>query len=236
MNNIFRFIKNIFADPTPMRFVFIMTYGRSGSTLLQKILNSSDGVCIRGENMDVFLHLAKSWAIFDTNTEMQKLRLSKTVHNDDNPWYGMHLTDGARYGQSLADLFVREVLCPPEGTRISGFKEIRWHNEPEWFEMRMEFIKRFFPGAKFIINTRNHEGVAASGWWKNSSRDQVFAKLQESEKLLMDWMHRHQDICSHVHYDDYTQNIELLRPAHDLLGLKFDPQRISQAMAVRLQH
>lgn len=224
------------ADTTPMRFVFVMTYGRSGSTLLQKILNSSDGVCIRGENMDVLLHLAKSWSIFDSNAEMQKLRRSKTVHHDGNPWYGMHLTDGARYGQGLADMFVREVLCPPEGTQISGFKEIRWHNEPDWFEQRMEFLKRFFPGARFIVNTRNHEGVANSGWWKTCSRDKVFAKLQEAENLLMDWAQRHQDICCHVHYDDYTRNIELLRPAYRLIGLDYDPQRIAEAMAIRLQH
>lgn len=224
------------AKSTPMRFVFIVTYGRSGSTLLQKILNSADGVCIRGENKDVLLHLAKSWAIFDTDVEMQKLRKSDTVHLDGNPWYGMHLTDGARFGQGLADLFVREVLCPPEGTRISGFKEIRWHYDPDWFDMRMEFLKRFFPGARFIINTRNHADVIKSSWWKTYKEENVLRELQDSEALMMGWMQSHQDICCHVHHDDYIRNIELLRPAHELIGLDFDPQRIAEAMAIRLQH
>ncbi|WBU55371.1 sulfotransferase [Paracoccus sp. SCSIO 75233] len=219
-----------------MRFVFIVSYGRSGSTLLQKILNSSDGVCIRGENKDVLLHLAKAWAIFDEDIEMQKLRKSKTVPHDGNPWYGMHLTDGPRFGQGLADLFTQEVLCPPEGTRISGFKEIRWSNEPDWFEMRMAFLKRFFPGARFIINTRSHEGVANSGWWQNYDRADVFTQLRQAEDLLMSWMHRHQEISCHVHYDDYIRNIELLRPPYEMIGLDFDPQRIASAMEVRLKH
>ena len=35
-------------------FVFVVTYGRSGSTLLQTVLQSIDGYFIRGENTGKF--------------------------------------------------------------------------------------------------------------------------------------------------------------------------------------
>ena len=41
-------------------FVFVVTYGRSGSTLLQNVLNTIPGYCIRGENANTLAHLAKA--------------------------------------------------------------------------------------------------------------------------------------------------------------------------------
>jgi hypothetical protein len=43
----------------PARFpnIFVVTYGRSGSTLLQGVLNGIPGFLIRGENKDIVGHL-----------------------------------------------------------------------------------------------------------------------------------------------------------------------------------
>lgn len=224
------------AGSAPLRFVFIVSYGRSGSTLLQRILNSADGVCIRGENKDLFLHLVKAWVMFDTDPELRNLRRSPTVPHPDNPWYGMHLTDSTRFGRSLAELFIRELLCPPEGTLVSGFKEIRWGNEPELFESRMEFLKTFFPGARFIINTRNHADVARSGWWGTMPPEKVMPSLRAAEEMFLDWQARHPDISHHLHFNDYVKDIDKLKPAFDLAGLPFDPQRIRDVLKIRLQH
>jgi hypothetical protein len=38
-------------------YVFIVTYGRSGSTLLQGVLNSIPGYLVRGENRQALRHL-----------------------------------------------------------------------------------------------------------------------------------------------------------------------------------
>ena len=38
-------------------YIFIVTYGRSGSTLLQGILNSIPGYLVRGENRQALRHL-----------------------------------------------------------------------------------------------------------------------------------------------------------------------------------
>ena len=38
-------------------YLFVLTYGRSGSTLLQGILNSIPGYLVRGENRQILFHL-----------------------------------------------------------------------------------------------------------------------------------------------------------------------------------
>ncbi len=43
--------------PEGLGYLFIVTYGRSGSTLLQGILNSIPGYLIRGENRAALFHL-----------------------------------------------------------------------------------------------------------------------------------------------------------------------------------
>lgn len=54
-----------------MRFnhILIITYGRSGSTLLMSLLNTVDGVLIAGENYNVCLHLFRAYkALLNSNT------------------------------------------------------------------------------------------------------------------------------------------------------------------------
>ena len=43
------------------RFLFVVTYGRSGSTLVQGLLNAMPGVLVRGENNLFVLPLFRSW-------------------------------------------------------------------------------------------------------------------------------------------------------------------------------
>ena len=40
--------------------IIIVTYGRSGSTLLQGLLNASPEILVKGENMNYFYHIFKS--------------------------------------------------------------------------------------------------------------------------------------------------------------------------------
>src|SRR5690606_340365 len=64
--------------------VFIVTYGRSGSTLLQGVLNSIPGYLIRGENDSAleFMH--------ENFRRMEKRMDTKKGSSPVNPWYGLH--------------------------------------------------------------------------------------------------------------------------------------------------
>ena len=106
-------------------FVFIVAYGRSGSTLLQGVLNSTPGFLIRGENRDALRHL---FVFHQTcSTERARVRQARRALDSTHPFYGI---DGFPPKTSLKDirrLAIDTVLRPTPETRVSGFKEIRWY-------------------------------------------------------------------------------------------------------------
>ena len=68
--------------------ILIITYGRSGSTLLQGILNSIDGCLIRGENYNAIFYLFEFYEKIILN---KKENYNQTMPN--NPFYGAGLPD-----------------------------------------------------------------------------------------------------------------------------------------------
>src|SRR5699024_1079660 len=102
-------------------FLFIVTYGRSGSTLLQGILNSIDGYQIRGENGNIPYHIYK----YCRTAELQKAKRPKAT-SPDAPWYGIADYDSEEARTSARTFIVDTVLHPRPSARVVGFKEIRW--------------------------------------------------------------------------------------------------------------
>jgi len=151
-----------FLDGPTDGYVFIITYGRSGSTLLQNVLNAIPGYCIRGENNNALFHMARAW---DAVAHCEAIQGEKGPTGRSHPWFGAELLDADVLGRGLAETFVRDVLQPEPGARVSGFKEIRFHLTGAHVDSYLDFILRFFPKARFVFNTRSHDGVAKSGWW-----------------------------------------------------------------------
>ena len=217
-------------------YVFVVTYGRSGSTLLQNVLNSIPGYCIRGENADTLGLLALAWHAVETEEPMRGARSSGRKTEAGEPWYGAEKVKPALYGQSLARVFNREVLNLPQGTRVGGFKEIRFGRQTAQFRPKMQFLRRFFPNARFIFNTRDHASVAKSGWWKDMPADKVKATLTASETMFDSWMATCPELCLKMHYDDYTGQPEAMRRLFTFLGESFDLDRVSEVMDRQVMH
>lgn len=217
-------------------FLFIVTYGRSGSTMLQNLVNSIPGYEIRGENNNALYHLSRSyWAIVDSEP-MAALRRSGGVSEQTHPWFGAEKAFPKAYGRMLAQTFVRSILKPSEGTRVSGFKEIRFHNHPEDFRAYLDFIAEYFPNARFLFNTRDHGSVAKSGWWAKHNPAHVDRVLTEAEALFDDYIARSPHRCFRLHYDDYVGRPEAMRPLFRFLGEPFDLDVVSKVMEQRLDH
>ena len=218
------------------RFVCIVTYGRSGSTLLQNLLNSFDGYCIRGENNNLLAPLAQAYFLAESSGNLRNLRKNNAVTTPDQPWYGGENIRPWRLGRDLAQVFVRDVLVPPIGTRATGLKEIRWGNDPRTFPHAMDFIRTFFPGVHLIFNTRDHDEVCRSGWWADMEPGKVKETLARHEDLFFSYMKRFPDICTHVHYNDYIAEPETLRPIFDALDQPWDPVLVQRVLETKLTH
>jgi hypothetical protein len=215
-------------------YLFIVTYGRSGSTLLQGILNSIPGYVIRGENGQVVRHLYE----FDrTAREMRDKRRRWLRGRDDHdgelpvthPFHGIDRYPRGRVRRDLRRLLVDNVLGPGPDARVTGFKEVRW-TEPDTPQL-VNWLRSVFPGARFIVNTRDLDDVARSGWW--GERDGSREELERIDAMLRQIALDLGDAAYHLHYDDYVDDTAALRGLFEWLGEDFDPDRAREVLAVR---
>lgn len=217
-------------------FVFIVTYGRSGSTLIQTLLNTIPGYCIRGENNNALAPLALSWNFIAESSHIKGAQNDGFSTGPTEPWYGAEAVKADAYGTSLANCFCEEILAPPQGTRVTGFKEIRWCEIPKTFDTQMQFLTTFFPNAKIIFNTRDHADVRKSGWWANMRPDRVMTMLNNMERQFEAFMNARPEICAHVHHSDYITDHDALRPMYDLIGEPFDADHVRDVLSTQLTH
>lgn len=220
----------------PERFVFIVTYGRSGSTLLQNLLNAIPGYQIRGENNNALFFMMQAWHSINSSGPLVGMRKAGTTSDPTHPWYGGEDIDPDRLGQTLANGFVETVLNPDPGVRVSGFKEIRFHSNPKAFVQYLNFIHTYFPHARFIFNTRDHASVAKSGWWASRPTRTVFEILTAAEKLYQGYLDQYPDRGLLMHYDDYVAEAAALRPMYDFLGEVYDAETVEKVMSHKLTH
>jgi hypothetical protein len=165
------------------RYVFVVTYGRSGSTLVQGLLNTLPRTLVRGENNLYILHLYRAWA---------SVRKFRGVHRRHKPrvshsaFYGLHEITPASFVESTRSLVTGHLLgsVAPKEVDVLGFKEVLWHRiRPSETESFFEFLDRTFPGCRFLLNERDHEKVVGSGFWQGHDEDEVVRAIERVEEI-----------------------------------------------------
>jgi hypothetical protein len=214
-------------------YVFIITYGRSGSTLLQTVLQSIDGYFIRGENNNVLGSLYQAYQqVHSTRLEQGNKEIPP-----HGPWYGADKLDPDRFAEKLVRLFQEEVLQPPEDARVVGFKEIRFNKgSAEEFVGLLDFISERFKPSKFIFNMRRWERVAQSGWWKQHRQDAVRRTVEKSDRQFLSYAEDHPERCHVMRYEDYAGKPEAFAALFDFLGEPFDLEAVRAVTMRRLKH
>lgn len=209
---------------TALDYVFVIAYGRSGSTLLQGILNSIPGYDIHGENRGALRDL------FRYHTTLNEQRIAKSRSQElsqRSSWYGIDRYDHERALEMMRSLVVDTVLRPMPGTRVVGFKEIRWFGA-DWRDY-LNFLRKLFPGARFVLNTRSHEAVARSKWWTEAK--EPLKQLKRYESIMDEMAALLGDDCFRVHYDDYVVDPNNLAGLFSWLGEPMSIAKINNVMA-----
>ncbi|MCA0922782.1 sulfotransferase [Pseudooceanicola nanhaiensis] len=206
----------------PEKYVFIVTYGMSGDIPLQALLNRIEGYCIRGRNNNAVHHMVRSWCAAKAHLAA-RLQQGGTVSSED-----FRRLD--RMGLQLADSFVRNVIVPPEETRVAGFREIEFHRSSSFFEVELDFLHTFFPNARFVFNTRDHKAVSQLGWWRDMAPAKVSALLGSADRLFAEYTASHPERALLLHYEDYAKDVQKLAPLYAFLGESFDPTVLEQTL------
>ena len=184
--------------------VFVVTYGRSGSTLLQGLLNAIPGYRIYGENAGFLFKLQDAYyALLDANKHLQ----NPNNDNPSQPWFGSSRFDEASVTVSFRQ-FANKMLFQPQTNhqfKVFGFKEIRFNEiNPERIERYIEFISRLFPRYAIIFNTRNVEDVLKSGWWRRNYWPGLPKQFADFHEFAERFAEQNAEHAIHIRYDAFV--------------------------------
>lgn len=162
-------------------YVFVVTFGRSGSTLVQGLLNTLPRTLVRGENDLYLLHFYRGLAALRAFREEHKAHGS---YDDASAFYGLKQIRRSAFMQAMNDVVTTGVLggVDPDDFDVVGFKEVTWHRiEPEETEDFFAVMDKSFPGVRYVLNTRDPERALASGFWRQE--DEAAARRKISRTL-----------------------------------------------------
>jgi hypothetical protein len=220
------------AGRAPSLHVFIVTYARSGSTLLQKVIAGIPHCHFTGENADALGGLFASWkAAVAARAEAG----GEARAGPGDPWRGAHRIDPERYNRRLAQVFVEEVLQPPRDTRILGFKEVRYFDYDNRLAEYLDYIRATFDPVLLVFNRRDPEAVARSAWWKDHP-DDIAAAVRAFDAATGAYAAAHPQETLVLAYDIWSRDPEALRGLFGRLGASFDPAAVSRLLSERLDH
>ncbi len=215
--------------PLNFKSILIVTYGRSGSTLLQGILNTLPDVLVRGENSDLCWGLYLSW---------KSLVESKNTYGEDfsrdpaHPWYGAMDLDPDDFLRNARSL-LRSQIVGPRGTEdvCWGFKEIRYLDHLGDLQNYLRFLSQLMPEVAIVFNVRNHAAVCDSGFWRNIGPVDLRAKLERADRIFFEYASSHRNAFL-VRYEDVVRGMIGLAPLFSFLGVEPSAERIDATLRI----
>lgn len=218
--------------PALKRNIFIVTYGRTGSTLLQSLVQTLPDCTIRGENHNV---IETIW-----NAAMRARMTRGTWGNEErksnHPWFGAENIRPALFAAGMIDSMIDNVITPPRNAKYFGFKEIRYNALGDRFPDLLDFMRFHFKDPIFIFNTRNIEDVAKSAWWKDWKLQDVEKLVRDMDQRFSEYHDRHKECSIMMSYERFSQDPNAIKPLFDMLQEPFDQQKIADVLTTRLTH
>lgn len=216
--------------PDPgLRFgsIVLVTYGRTGSTLLQGILNAIDGVHLLGENDGAFFNL------FEYTKTIDKISRKPHTSLPSSPFYGAGSLD-----PDTAIVTARNAIqtyfapCVESGgVSCFGFKDVSFKDHPGQVGEYLEFLELVFPNPAFVFLWRSHDDVLKSGFWKMEDKVRAESVLGEVEQRASEFA-AGRDNCFAMDYTDLAANAPRLSELFTFLGAQYDAEKIAKVIEI----
>jgi hypothetical protein len=160
-----------------------------------------------------------------------------------HPWFGSAKLNAQDVLDDQRRHVVEQIFQPHKESTVVGFKEVRY--EPGHFESYevmlsyLLFLNKLFPGITYIINVRDPQAAARSGWWPNHG-DPV-AALTKSRDWLVEAAADLNAILgtqqAHLlNYEQWQDNPDVLMSAFADMQLPRNDVGVREALADKLDH
>jgi len=177
------------------KIVLICATGRSGSTTMQRLLNTIPNSNICGENYAAINSLLEFYRkIKKTTTDQVPGNITPFTYeylinkNVKPSWYNSYKIEQIIY---MIKVMIINMFKNSDSTNLWGFKEIRYDSG------NINYIKDFkelFPQTKVIIQIReNIDNQTKSGWFKGDKNAKNF--LIKTNKELVNFALANKDWC-----------------------------------------
>jgi len=177
------------------KIVLICAVGRSGSTTMQRIINTIPNSNICGENFGAlnslleFYKRIKYTSIHFVPGHLNPIAYDNLCSSDVKPsWYNSYNL------QEITDMVKKMIIAlfkKYETTTLWGFKEIRYNNGNI---QNIKEFKELFPQTKVIIHIReNITAQSKSGWFKKDKYSIEYIKKFNTE--LYDFYLKNMNYC-----------------------------------------
>ena len=213
------------------KIVLICATGRSGSTTMQRIINTIPNSNICGENygainsiIDFYnkLHCtSRDYVPGHYNPASYEDIISKNVKP---AWYNSYKINEME--DQIRKLIITMFKNKPE-TNLWGFKEIRYDNKKIYL---IKFFKALFPQTKVILQIReNIQAQSKSGWHKDDKN--APAHIKQMNKELIEFYNQNKDWCYLISFERMfdRSNLQNLFSFIDCRE-KYDENKVSEVL------
>ncbi len=167
---------------------------------------------------------------------MARFEYSQPDNSPEHPWHGARSIAPQQFSLALAQVFINEIIRPDPEHRWIGFKEIRYDQLGDEFVPFLDWMYQTFPNPFFLFNTRHHEDVVKSGWHVKENRSNLIEVLEKMDKRFEHYSRKRPDRCFVNSYAELTKDPKSIEPFFNMIGVRFDHQKIMQVMQKKLSH
>ena len=214
------------ANALKYKNLVIVTYGRTGSTLLLGILNSIPGLRVLGENAGAFRHL------FEYLNAIKTVGKHKNTDLPTSPFFGAGQLDQEAIKTTVRqaiDTYFAAARQEP-GVTCVGFKDVRYFEYHSDLVAYLEFLEEMLDDPAFVFLWRDHADVMQSGWWKSEDRIAAADTLKKVERQAAAFAAGRSN-CIEIDYTDLVSATPKLEALHDFLGADFETDRVSRILS-----
>ena len=219
------------------RSLYVVTYGRSGSTLVNGYLSHLPGIDLKGENYLFPLPLADAEA---------RLSDAQALPYDGrdlqaSPWYGSDQFSTVQWKRDIRRALLNQLYPFSAIPKTIGFKEIRWWYRltEEDFEPKLDWLVSIRKPGAIVFLTRDLDKTMAGAWWAKQTeeeRAESRAGLENFERLALAYAATHPEHSVHITYEDFCADSRAAKRINAMLGLKFREDVYQQVLGERYSY